>query len=139
MLLLEASILLGLARLALIAVPFRVIARRTGAFAPPNDPAVRNVLGAEPNPDEQALAQEIGWAVTRAARYMPFKAVCLPQALAARQMLRRRGVASVLHFGANMKKDAERRLDAHAWLDTAGVEVTGYPVARDFTEIGCFV
>jgi hypothetical protein len=27
----------------------------------------------------------------------------------------------------------------HAWLDAAGVEVTGYPVAHDFTEIACFV
>lgn len=139
MLLLEASILLALARMALIAVPFRVIARRTGAFARPNDPAVKKVLGASPHPDEQVLAQEVGWAVTRAARYMPFKAVCLPQALAARQMLRRRGVASVLHFGASLATEREPSFNAHAWLDTAGVEVTGYPVARDFTEIGCFV
>jgi hypothetical protein len=31
------------------------------------------------------------------------------------------------------------RLDAHAWLDAAGVEVTGYPVANTCTEIACFV
>jgi hypothetical protein len=139
MLLMEAALWLALARIALVAVPFRHIARRTGAFARPNDPAVKNVLGAAPNRAEQALAQEIGWAVTRAARYLPFKAVCLPQALAARRMLQRRGVASVLHFGANIRNDPEQRFDAHAWLDTAGVEVTGYPEARDFTEIGCFV
>ena len=30
-------------------------------------------------------------------------------------------------------------LDAHAWLDAAGVEVTGYPVAENFAEIACFV
>lgn len=30
-------------------------------------------------------------------------------------------------------------LDAHAWLDAAGVEVTGYPVAEGFAEIACFV
>ena len=139
MLLIEAVIHLALARLALVAVPFRVVARRSGAFAAPNDPAVKQALGATPKPEEQTLAREIGWAVTRAARYMPFKAVCLPQALAARHMLKRRGVASVLHFGVNIGKVPEPRFDAHAWLDSAGVEVTGYPVARDFTEVGCFV
>lgn len=139
MLLLEASILLALARAELVAVPFRVIARRTGAFARPNDPAVKNILAAEPDADKQALANEIGWAVTRAACYMPFKAVCLPQALAARQMLKRRGIASVLHLGANLPKSPGTRFDAHAWLETAGAEITGYPQAKDFIEIGCFI
>ena len=68
--------------------------------------------------------------MTRAARYVPFKAVCLPQAMAARVMLKRRGVESVMHFGA--AKGTEKPLDAHAWLDAAGVEVTGYPVAEEF-------
>ena len=68
--------------------------------------------------------------MTRAARHVPFKAVCLPQAMAARVMLKRRGVASVMHFGA--ARGQEKPLDAHAWLDAAGVEVTGYPVAKQF-------
>jgi hypothetical protein len=52
-------------------------------------------------------------------------------------MLKRRGVASVMHFGA--AKGEMKPLDAHAWLDAAGVEVTGYPVAKNFAEIACFV
>ncbi len=75
--------------------------------------------------------------MTRSARYLPFKAVCLPQAMAAQAMLRRRGVTSVMHFGA--ARGEEKPLDAHAWLDAAGVEVTGYPVAERFAEIACFV
>jgi hypothetical protein len=75
--------------------------------------------------------------VTRGALYVPFKAVCLPQAMAARIMLGRRGVASALHFGA--AKGETKPLDAHAWLDAAGVKVTGYPVALRFAEIACFV
>jgi hypothetical protein len=78
-----------------------------------------------------------GWAVTRAARHVPFSAVCLPQAMAARIMLKRRGVDSVLHFGARIGQD--KPIDAHAWLDAAGVEVTGYPVAKTFAETACFV
>jgi len=63
--------------------------------------------------------------------------VCLPQAMAARIMLARRGVSSALHFGA--AKGKEKPFDAHAWLDAAGVEVTGYPIAPNLAEIACFV
>ena len=75
--------------------------------------------------------------MTRGAVYVPFKAVCLPQAMAARIMLKRRGVASAMHFGA--AKGTNKPLEAHAWLDAAGVKVTGYPEALQFAEIACFV
>jgi hypothetical protein len=57
--------------------------------------------------------------------------------MAARVMLKRRGVASVLHFGAT--RGEAKPLDAHAWLGAAGVEVTAYLVAKQFAEIACFV
>ena len=132
----EAVACLAAARLALIFIPFPRLARHLGTFVPPTDP--RSFEGRSvPSPDQARLAEAIGWAVTRAARYMPFKAVCLPQAMAARIMLRRRGVKSVMHFGA--ARGTDKPLDAHAWLDAAGVEVTGYPVAENFAEIACFV
>jgi hypothetical protein len=62
-------------------------------------------------------------------------AVCLPQNMTAQAMLRRRGVCSVLHFGAAR---TEEKSDPHAWLSAANIEVTGYPVTN-FTEIGYFV
>jgi len=139
-LVIEAVACLLLARLGLIFVPFPKLARRLGDFVPPGDP---RALAARVKGEQEAaaLAEEIGWAVTRSARYVPFKAVCLPQAMAARMMLRRRRVASVMHFGAakNTTLGDEKPLDAHAWLDAAGVKVTGYPVAEKFAEIACFV
>jgi hypothetical protein len=135
-LLAEAVACLLVARLALIFIPFPRLARGLGTFVPPTDPrAVAIRQGSAPN--QTLSAEQIGWAVTRAARYVPFKAVCLPQAMAARVMLKRRGVKSVMHFGA--AKGTDKPLDAHAWLDAAGVEVTGYPVAAGFAEIACFV
>jgi hypothetical protein len=132
----EAVAYLLAARLALIFIPFPRLAPRLGSFVPPTDGRVSEVRA--PAPDETVqLAKAVGWAVTRAARYVPFKAVCLPQAMAARVMLKRRGVQSVMHFGA--AKGTDKALDAHAWLDAAGVEVTGYPVAAGFAEIACFV
>ena len=136
MLVVEAVALPLLARLALIFVSLPRLARRLGAFVPPTD--TRALQARDKSSQEQAqFAEDIGWAATRAARYVPFNAVCLPQAMAARFMPKRRGVASVLHFGAG--KGEDKPLDAHALLDAAGVEVTGYPIAKNFADIGCFV
>jgi len=132
----EAACWLLAARLALVFVPFPKLATRLGAFVGPADPRVAQAAAAA-GPDAAQLARDVSWAVTRGALYVPFRAVCLPQAMAARIMLKRRGVASVLHFGA--AKGRDKPIDAHAWLDAAGVKVTGYPIARQFAEIACFV
>src|SRR3569623_40921 len=124
----EATLYLAMARLALMLVPFPTLARRLGTLSPTQASRLDVDTG-----DNAAMARDVGWAVTRAARYLPFRAVCLPQALAARQMLRRRGVGSVLHFGAI--KGATPGFRTHAWLDASGVDVTGYPVGADCTEI----
>ena len=63
--------------------------------------------------------------------------MCLPQAMVAHAMLKRRGIDSVLHLGA--RRTDEAPIDAHAWLDAAGVEVTGYPLSEGMTPIGAFV
>lgn len=134
-LLMEAGLRLSVAQAVLLFVPFPYLARRFGTFVPPSDPRV--ALGRSgASAEHAAVAREIGWAVTTAARHVPFRAVCLPQAMAARTMLKRRGVSSVIHFGAAQGAGA---LDTHAWLDAAGIEVTGFPVGGQFAEIACFV
>jgi hypothetical protein len=139
-LVIEAVAWLILARMALNLISFPRLARHLGTFVPPSDARVADAVSAA-IPKQARLAAEIGWAVTRSARYVPFKAVCLPQAMAARVMLKRRGIKSVMHFGAakGQNNGQSRPLDAHAWLNAAGVEVTGYPVAAQFAEIACFV
>ena len=132
----EAAAWLLLARLALIFVPFPLLARRLGTFVTPTD--VRAVQAGSRRQGEPArIAEEVGWAVSRSARYVPFKAVCLPQAIAARMMLKRRGVESVLYFGG--AKGQDMPFDTHAWLRAAGVDVTGYPAANRYAEIACLV
>ena len=86
-------------------------------------------------PLERQAALDVGWAVTRIASYFPESAMCLAQALAARAMLNRRGIASLLHVGVARSQAAP--FEAHAWLEAAGVEVTGYPVPPHLREIGC--
>lgn len=132
----EAAAYLLAARLSLIFVSFTQLARHLGAFVSVSDPCASKARTFAV-PSQIHLAKEIGWAVTSAARYVPFRAVCLQQALAAHAMLRRRGIPSVMHFG--VARGADDSLQAHAWLDASGVQVTGYPIAEGFTEIGCFV
>ena len=133
-LLLEATVQLIVARVQLATVPFPRLARAMGSFVTPQraaEIAARTTSSA----GDRAISRDIGWAVTRAARHLPFSAVCLPQALAARRMLRKRHIASVIHFGT--ARGEAMSLEAHAWLDAAGVEVTGYPVGEQFHEIAC--
>jgi len=137
-LLLEALMTLVLVRVCLMLFPFRLIAARLGTAVSPNDALVRTSLEAGRS-EHAALASEIGWAVARAACFLPFKASCLPQAIAAKYMLSRRAVVSVLYFGAARSVSTGKPIESHAWLNAANVEVTGYPMARKFSEIACFV
>ena len=131
-LLLEAVLWLALARLMLFFVPFRLLAARFGALASPNAAPDNRFADSELD-----SAKEIGWAVTRAARYVPFRAVCLPQAIAAKAMLSRRHIMSVMHFG--VAKRIDEPMAAHAWLNAGPIEVTGYPVGPDFVEVARFL
>jgi hypothetical protein len=132
----EACASMFAARMLLLVLPFPRVARRLGDFVSPADPRVAQ-RAAVTTPDQAATARSIGWAVRSAAPFMPFRSVCLQQAMAAHAMLRRRGIGSVMHFGAGTND--RRAIDAHAWLDAAGVKVTGYPVPRGLGEIACFV
>lgn len=112
-LLLEAWRWLVEARVVLWLLPFRRVQQRFDVerVAARGAP-VRDAAG----PD--AVAE----AVRRARRLVP-AASCLPQALAARSMLARRGVASDLHIGVG--KDEGGHLQAHAWVEVGGRVVVG--------------
>ncbi|HZY52534.1 MAG TPA: lasso peptide biosynthesis B2 protein [Reyranella sp.] len=108
-LLLEAALFLGLARLALLALPF-------GRIAPWLQRSPDSGAG------DTATVLAVGQAVAIAARNVPWNAVCLPQAMAAKAMLARRGQGSALHLGAARAGDG---LTAHAWLVAGGEVVVG--------------
>jgi hypothetical protein len=130
----EAAASLAAARAMLAVQPFSRVAKQLGTFSAPDGLPVASAAGRSLG--AARLARKIGWAVRATAPWMPFRAVCLEQAIAARAMLRRRGIESVLHLGAG--PDGSRMLSAHAWLEAAGIRVTGYPVASHLTEVGRF-
>ena len=80
------------------------------------------------------LALRIRWAVETSARHLPWKPVCLPQAVAAQWMLRRRRIASTLYLGVNPAEG----LDAHAWVRAGTVIVTGGPRQEQFAVVSSF-
>jgi len=122
----EAVVSLGAARAIIVLVPFRWIApwleRKPGGSGRP----------AVPDP---VLTGSVRRAVTTAAHHVPWNAVCLPQAMAAKFMLSRRGCPSTLHLG--VARTGADDLIAHAWLEAGNAIVVGEtgvdtvtPVAR---------
>lgn len=110
MLLLEATATLAVARIIVLTVPFRFLAgwlSRAPDRVPGND----------------ALLKQVRKAITIAARNVPWNAVCLPQAMAAKAMLARRGCGSAFHLGAAF--DPNGKLIAHAWLTVGETIVVG--------------
>lgn len=71
----------------------------------------------ELNPVLSPMARAVGHAVVVAARRLPWKPLCLSQALVAACMLRLRGKRSVLCLG--VRRDGEA-IGAHAWLVLPG-------------------
>jgi len=115
----EALAALVLASLAIALLPFRRVA--AAASAPRRGPA-----RTDPETVRRARSAVTGW-----ARRVPWRAVCFQKGLALHWMLRRRGIASTLLYGA--RRDGEG-LAAHVWVDVEGETVIGGEVAPVF---GC--
>lgn len=122
-LIVEAILALFLARLVIVTAPFRLIA-----------PWLRRAP--EASVGNQVLVARVRRAVTTAARNVPWNAVCLPQAMAAKFMLARRGCGSAFHLGANF--NAQGKLIAHAWLVAGGVVVVGAAGIDEVTPLARF-
>jgi hypothetical protein len=119
----EAAVMLVLARLAVrFLPPARVFA---WASRPP-----RRI--------DRFAVDEVGWiswAVEDLGARPWMNALCLPRALAAHAMLRRRGIASRLCLGVLRAGD---NLAAHAWLEIGKDKIVGGAEADGFTRLAEF-
>jgi len=122
----EAVALCTLAGVLLRLVQFRRLAPRLGRHMAESPPAF----------DEAHRGQvtRVSWAVAAAARHLPWRPVCLPQAVTAQWMLRRRGIPSTLYLGA----DPAREYDAHAWVRAGTAVVTGGPREDRYAIVSSF-
>ncbi|MBF0333256.1 MAG: lasso peptide biosynthesis B2 protein [Alphaproteobacteria bacterium] len=133
-LLLEAVIALAMARLLLAALPFATAMRLSGLRRVTGGAADPGSSGVEPG--NVPLATALSWAIPRAAQRLPFRAVCLQQAMACAIMLRRRRLPVVVRFG--VYKERGGAVGAHAWAISGGVVVTGADGIERFTPIAAF-
>lgn len=104
----EAYLILAVMRMAIALIPFK---RIVGGSASDPDAAAPPVSDAG-----LACASRIGRMLGRAARHTPWESTCLVKGLAARWMLRRRGIGSTLLLGARLDAESGHRLAAHAWV-----------------------
>jgi hypothetical protein len=124
--LLEALALCTIASILLKVVPFSRMAPRLGrhmAESPPHQPGATG-----------ATVSRVSWAIAKAAKILPWKPMCLPQAVTAQWMLRRRSIPSTLYLGT----DPAKNYDAHAWVRVGGVIVTGGPHHTRFAVVSTF-
>ena len=124
-LLAEALVALGVASLMLAVIPFR----RVMALVRPA--AARPTAAAE----EARVIALVRAAIMACARRVPWRALCLEQALASQWMLRRRRIAATVHYGVGRADD---RLQAHAWVRTSRFDVIGCENAGEFAELARF-
>ncbi len=121
LLLIEAILFLGLARVLLLALPFNKIIR-----------LLTTRKTASPKPGNLRRVFRIGTLIRVLSPHMPWRCKCIEQAIAGNLMLRIRNIHSNLHLGLD-KKDTG--LDAHAWLSCGESIITGHHESGKYTEI----
>jgi len=121
-LLLRAVGWLAVARVRLATTPF---ARLAGALG--------SDCGVDGGHSDSVLPERIGFAVRAAANNVPWRSDCFPQAIAAREMLRRYGYESIIHLGVD--KIDEANIAGHAWLTCGDTVVTGGETMDRYSEV----
>jgi hypothetical protein len=124
----EALFWLGVARLGVLAIPFRYIAPHLGNHM--------DVTSSELDTSQANVTRHVSQAVRLVARHTPWYSNCLAQAIAAKTMLRLRGIPSTLYLGAT--KDEDKELYAHAWLRSGDFIVTGGGIQERFKVLSTF-
>jgi len=80
-------------------------------------------------------ANWVAWAIEQVVPRPGMNAPCLPRALAAHAMLRRRGIASRLCLGV---ADSDSHITAHAWVEVGERKLVGGEDAGRFTPLAAF-
>jgi len=132
-----AFLLLGLARAAILVLPFRIYAPLLGrrrAASIDRDWRDEPPLG----PGEHGRALAIKQAIRAAARLTPWQSVCLPQALVAAALMRWLRIGFTAHLGVARGDEGAGPMQAHAWTVAGGAIVTGAGQLGRYTRVASF-
>ncbi|MGB0712105.1 MAG: lasso peptide biosynthesis B2 protein [Gammaproteobacteria bacterium] len=134
---LHAWLRLGVVDLLLLVMPFRRLAPQLGESVSPSVDSPPLALG------DVLRARRIAANVRRAARYSPWPAKCLAQALVTRRFLHANGIACVVRLGLSKEPSApsgSAGMKAHAWVECADAVIIGGRGSRDtFTRVASFL
>ena len=129
-LLMEAFLLLGVARLIVLTLPFKWLAVSLGRHM--------NESVTQPSISDLGHARMVAQAIRSAANHTPWESVCLTQAVAAQWMLKRRHIAGTLYLGVAKDETKPEKLVAHAWLRCGEFILTGAAGHLQFTVVARF-
>jgi len=125
---LEALFWLGIARIVILTLPFRWIEPYLG------ERMAESTLDAMPDNIQQL--KRVAWAVNKISYYTPWQSKCLVQAIAAKRMLQSRKIVSTLYLGVT--RNSHQSLEAHAWLRSGQMYLTGGREREEFTVVATF-
>jgi hypothetical protein len=124
-LLAEAALRLAGARLAVRFLPFRFLSPHLGAHMQETGNEVQ----------DRGLLRRVTWAIDAVSRRAPWRCKCLEQGIAAKMMLRRRHQPNTLYLGVAR---GDQEVEAHAWVRSGTVYVTGGRDHERFTVVSSF-
>lgn len=115
---LQAYFLLGIARFAVLVLPFRWIAKTLGKK---QQETVKDRLLHE----QKEIVLTVSRNIKLASRYTPWSSNCLAQAIVANHLLKAHKVSNTVYFGI-AKKARQSSVDkAHAWVRCGKFYVVG--------------
>ena len=133
---LHAEVLIGLAfaRLLIKIVPFRLWRKTLG-------PVTNDDLHPATDFTERQVkrAKDVGQMIRRVAKRQNFDAICFPQAIAGRWILKRRGIPSQIVLGSRRENGdpanarASSTIALHAWLRVGDEVITGQSEHQTYT------
>lgn len=129
---LEGLYFLFTARLSLWFIPFKKIAGNLGSHMKETP-----YIDVPKDRQKKLMVQKT---IHRLRTKTPWESTCLVQSMAAKTMLNRRGICCTLYFGMAKNNGQENQWEAHAWLRSGQVLITGATESKSpaFTVVSFF-
>lgn len=124
----EAFVLSGYYRFAMIYLPFKCLKRQMGVPKKESSSQVEDSIYVE--------AKKIRSVVMLACKYTPWESKCLVRALLVQHFLKRKKIATTVYLGVN--KDDLNHMKAHAWIRCGEMIVTGQYEKDHFIQVASF-
>ena len=127
---LEAYLMLGIMRAAILTVSFKRLTRSLEH----HHQAPKVLL----SPKEMQTAHSVGRGIRRAAKRTPWESACLVQSLTAQRMLQKRNIPGVFYLGVEKDKTGKETMKAHAWSQCGDDIITGESGHETYTILSMF-